>query len=127
MNRRPVGVTVVGILILIAGILGIIGALSGLLGLFAGSSAEGALLVVTIIDLLIGVVYLAVAKGIFSGSRGARLVVAIVTVLGLVVSVILLFGGGAALVFGLISIVIKIAILWILYGAKGKAFFERSS
>lgn len=127
MNRRPVGVTIVGILILIAGILGIIGALSGLLGLFADSGAEGGLLVLTIIDLVFGVIYLAVAKGIFSGSRGARLVVAIVTVLSLVANVILLFGGGAFLAFGLVTIVIKIVILWILYGAKGKAFFEQSS
>lgn len=127
MNRRPIGVTIVGILILIAGILGIIGALAGLIGLFAESGREGGLLLVTIIDLIFGIIYLAVAKGIFSGSRGARLIVGIITVLGLIVSVILLFGGGAALVLGLISIIIKILILWILYGAKGKAFFEQSA
>lgn len=127
MNRRPVGVTIVGILILINGILAIIGGIGGLIGLFADTGAEGVILLVTIIDLVFGIIYLAVAKGIFSGSRGARLIVGIVTVLGLIVSVILLFEGGAVLVFALISIVIKILILWILYGAKGKAFFEQSA
>ena len=127
MNRRPAGVTLVGILIVINGILAIIGGLGGLFGLFADSGAKGGLLIATIIDLVFGIIYLAVAKGIFSGSRGARLIVGIVTVLGLIVSVFLLFGGGPALVIGLVSIIIKIVILWLLYGTKGKEFFEQSA
>lgn len=129
MNRRPLGVTIVGVLILIFGILGLIGGIAALIALFVGSRpADGdqswlANLVAVIFTMLISVIYLAVARGILIGQNGARVIVGIVTVIGLIGSIIGLFTVG----FGVIvPMVIQVVILVILFGSSGSAYFRRS-
>lgn len=117
MVSRPVGVTVVGVLIVIAGVLGIIG---GVLGFIAGDTA-GWGIGVLLLSILIGLIYLLVAKGIFDGNRGSRLIVAIVTVIGLVAGVLSLVGNFGN---GLIQILWSIVILALLYSGRAKEFFN---
>ena len=75
---RPFIVTLLGVIIIIFGILGII---AGLLGLF---SSEWLIALITII---LGVIYVVVARGLFRGSGGARFIIAVVTVLHLLVGI----------------------------------------
>lgn len=117
MVPRPVGVTVVGILIVIAGILGL---LFGILGFFSGDTA-GWGITVFIISILIGIVYLLVAKGIFNGNRGSRLIVGIFTAIGLVTGFFSLFSNFSS---GIVQVLWSIVILALLYTGRAKEFFE---
>lgn len=117
MVPRPVGVTVVGVLIVIAGVLGIIG---GIIGFVSGETA-GLGIGVFALSILIGLIYLLVAKGIFSGNRGSRLIVMIVTVIGLVAGIVSLFGSFGN---GLIQILWSVIILALLYSGRAKEFFN---
>ena len=117
MVRRPVGVTVVGVLIVIAGVLGIIG---GVLGFISGDTAGWGIGIFAL-SILIGLIYLLVAKGIFDGNRGSRLIVAIVTVIGLVTGIVSLFGSFGN---GLIQILWSVIILALLYSGRAKEFFN---
>jgi hypothetical protein len=117
MGQRPVGVTIVGVLIVIAGILGI--GIS-VLGVFSDQTA-GFRLAIFVTGLLVGIVYLLVAKGIFNGNRVSRLIVAIFTVLGLITGIFLLVDG----VFqGVVQILWSVIILAMLYAGRAKEFFS---
>jgi hypothetical protein len=118
MGPRPVGVTIVGIVIVIAGILGLV---VSILGFFSGDTA-GWGIAVLLLGLVISIVYLLVAKGIFNGNRMSRLIVAIFTVLGLITGVIALFYGtfGA----GIVQILWCVLILALLYAGRAKEFFS---
>lgn len=123
--KRPIGVTIVGILIVLEAILLIVGGLFSLIAYAADAEGMGAaLLITTVVLMVFGLIYALVAKGIFHGSPGARLVVGIITVLALIASVIDLFVGVNTIAV-VVSIIIKLVILWILYGTKGKEFFSR--
>lgn len=116
MGPRPFGVTLVGILIVIGGIGAI---LSGLLGLFNGDSL-GLGLVALVVLFVVGLIYLAVAKGIFNGSGGARMIVGIVTVISIIGGFFAMFGNLAS---GIVQIVWGLIVLALLYSGKAKAFF----
>jgi hypothetical protein len=116
METRPVGVTVVGILIVIAGILGIV---VGILGFVSGETA-GWGIAILITSLIVGLIYLLVAKGIFNGNRGSRLIVAIFTVIGIITGFFALFTSFSD---GLVRIVWGVVIMALLYAGKAKAFF----
>lgn len=124
MEKRPVGVTIVGVLILIAGVFYVVGGLISIIG--AAADGFTPLIALTVVLLIIGLIYLLVARGIFSGSRGARLIVGIVTVLQMIAQVINLFGS-EGIASPIISLIISIVILWILYGSSGKRFFEATA
>jgi len=80
-------VWILGVLVIISGILYVI---SGLLGILASSSSDltsnqkTTLLVISIVILLIGIIEIAVARGLFRGSNGARLIVAVLNILTIV-------------------------------------------
>jgi hypothetical protein len=114
IGARPFGVTLVGIILIIDGILALIAAVVALLGIGDGfTSAIGAALVAGVI----GLIYLAVAKGIFDGNNGSRLIVAIVTIINIIVGIFHFMNGG------IIQILVGIIVLILLYSAKAKAFF----
>ena len=118
---RPFIVTLLGVIIIIFGILGII---AGLLGLF---SPEWLIALITII---LGLIYVLVARGLFRGSAGARFIIAIVTVLHLLVGIwqMITFWSssawGARFFEGLIQGVVALLILLLLYTPKATAFFK---
>ncbi|MFZ4486174.1 MAG: hypothetical protein ACOYO9_06260 [Candidatus Nanopelagicales bacterium] len=114
IGARPFGVTLVGIILIIDGILALIAAVVALLGIGDGfTSAIAAALVAGVI----GLIYLAVAKGIFDGNSGSRLIVAIVTVINIIVGIFHFLSGG------IIQILVGIIVLILLYSAKAKVFF----
>jgi hypothetical protein len=117
MGPRPVGVTIVGILIVIAGILGIVVSILG----FIGGETAGWGITILIVGLLISLIYLLVAKGIFNGNRGSRLIVAIVTVIGLITGFFALFSNFGS---GIVQMIWSVIILALLYAGRAKEFFS---
>ena len=119
-SNRPAGVTFVGVLIVIVGILGLIG---GIGGLFNADLRVGVGLITLIIVIVISLIYLAVAKGIFDGNNFSRLLVGVVTVINLIVGIIhLIFVSGLRL-NGVFEIIFALIILGLLYSKKATAFF----
>lgn len=120
---RPMGVTLVGIIIVIGGLLGV---LFGVLGIFNLNDSIGAGIWGVIVSLVVGIIYLLVAKGIFDGNRISRLIVAIVTVINLLKGLSYLFAGREIIVSGLIDIIVSLIILYLLYAGKARVFFASS-
>jgi hypothetical protein len=117
---RPLGVTLVFVVILISGLLAVI---SGLLRLFDRGN-NNTTLATAGVTIVIGLIYLLVAKGIAGGSRGARFVVAIVTVLSLVGYVYLLFTTNGLVLTLVIQILLGLIVLGLLYSARATLFFR---
>lgn len=117
MGKRPFGVTLVGLLVVLGGIAAI---LTGVLGLFSGDSV-GVGLVVMIVMIVIGLIYLVVAKGIFTGSNGARMLVALFTLIGIVQGAFAIFYNSVTV--GLSEIIWGLIILTLLYSGRAKVFF----
>lgn len=119
-GQRPFGVSLLTIIIVIYGISAIVTGILMLLSVF-GDFGTGVLIAAGV-TIVIGLVYLAVASGLWNGSRGARMIVTIFTVLGLIAGVLMLMGGSA--LPGVIQIVVTLIILFLLFNARAKAFFS---
>ena len=122
-NDRPAGVTFVGILIIIVGILGVIG---GVLGLFDAETRKGLGIITLLLTLVISVIYLAVAKGIFDGNSFSRFLVGLVSVISVIVGILHLIFASGMRVNGLIQAIFALIILALLYSAKARMFFARN-
>mgnify|MGYP006928266790 CR=1 FL=1 len=114
IGARPFGVTLVGIIIIIEGILALLAAVVALLGIGDGFTSA---IIASLVSGVLGLIYLAVAKGIFDGNGGSRLIVAIISVINIIVGVFNFLNGG------LVQILVGIIVLILLYSAKAKAFF----
>ncbi len=114
IGARPFGVTLVGIIIIIEGILALLAAVVALLGIGDGFTSA---IFAALVSGVLGLIYLAVAKGIFDGNNGSRLIVAIISVINVIVGVFNFLNGG------IIQILVGIIVLILLYSAKSKVFF----
>ncbi|GLI27835.1 hypothetical protein ARHIZOSPH14_20770 [Agromyces rhizosphaerae] len=127
MAKRPGGVTFVAILTWIGGFFDV---LAGALVLLFGTDPDlaaavsGSLTTVAILSILIGVVAIAVAAGLLSGSRVARIVVAIVEALSIAGSVWVIVATPTAIA-EYFSIGFAVLILALLFSPKANAFFRR--
>ena len=119
MNERPTEVTVVGVLVVVLGVLGVVYALMG----FLSGATPGLGIAALTISLLIGLVYLLVAKGLFNGNNMSRLIVAIVSGIGVVAGFLALFVSPGS---GVVQIVWSGVILALLFTARVRAFFAGS-
>lgn len=122
--KRPALVTVILVLIVLNGISSI---LSGIVAVTAVKPAVGTI-VIAIVSIVIGLIYFAVAKGLWTGQNIARLIVAIVSVLQILFGIWAIFKetGGArssAITTGVISVIILV----VLYSPKANAFFAPRS
>ena len=120
---RPGSVTLVGVFIVIVAIGSIIGAVSGL---FDADMRTGATLITLILLLVLGLVYLALAKGIFDGNNFARLVIAFLSVIGLLTGLYHLIFVSDLRVFGLVQVIFELIILALLFNRRANAFFAVS-
>ena len=80
-----------------------------------------------IVSIVIGVVYLLVAKGIANGSRGARMLVALLTILSVAQGFWVLFtnlSNISVVIAASIQVLIGLAILGILYSRRAGEFFR---
>jgi glucose dehydrogenase len=114
-GERPVGVTIVAV---IAWIIGAIQIVSAILALIAGAGIDAWAV------LIVGILTIAVSLGLFRGSNTARIIMAVVFTLNLVVAV-------WAIVIGvdfwdqIIAAVLAIVGLVFLVSAKANAFFTQ--
>ena len=115
--QRPFGVTLIMILIVINGILTVVSGLISALML-----RDDINIVYSLILIILGLVYLAVAGALGRGNRAARMLIALITVLMLVVGIVGLFSGNVAT--GIIQIVISVIVLLVLFSRKASAFFN---
>lgn len=114
-GERPVGVTIVAVIAWIIGAVQIIGAI---LALIAGAGFDAWVV------LIVGILTIAVSLGLFRGNNVARIIMAVVFVLNLLVAV-------WAIVIGVdfwdqvIAAVLAIIGLIFLFSAKANAYFTR--
>ncbi len=119
--NRPLGVTIIAVLLIVGGILGILEALDllgvwDLFGLDDNSGVGIGILIVAAANLLVGF-------GFWSLQGWAWTLAVIVTILRLVSAVVGLFIGGLA--GGIIGLVIVLIILWYLFRPEVKAAFGK--
>ena len=128
--RRPGLVTLLVVLVVIGGILSVIGGIALIflkdnpdVVVETGSSGVG--LWAGIGTILVGLIYLAVAKGLSNGNGFSRLIVAIVSLLSIIGGFwvgMAQVGNGA--ISGWSSVFWGVIILVILYSPKANAFFR---
>jgi hypothetical protein len=124
MEKRPAGVTVVGVIVFVLGLIYIVGGLLMTISELMLDITDFSGL--PIIMMLLGLIYVLVGKGLFDGRRLSQLVVGIVTVLGIIGVTLGLFTGDitvSAIISYLIALAINLLILAVLFGARGRAFF----
>ncbi len=117
-GNRPVGVTVVAIIVLVSGVIGTIGAI---ISLASGSLVSG------IISLVLGILTLIVSAGLFARSQIARILTTIVLVLQLasaIFSVGSIGFGSISVVWPIISGVLSIAGIVLLFSKQANAYFR---
>lgn len=120
---RPIGVTIIGAVMVLSGIAAIV---YTVIWFIRPDVSDGFGYVSNSLMLITAVIYLVLAKGIFSGSSLARLIVVIFTVLELLDGVRhLVFVPGLRLI-GVAQIVVALVILGLLLSRKAAAFFAKS-
>ena len=133
-SPRPLGVTLVAVLLFISGIIGAIGGVLTLIGAANSASAtvEGVQLDSTGIFLLggfvlaVAVLNLIFAFGILRGNRVARMIVTILQVLAIVSGVIALVTSGGAVWHGIYNLLMPILIVALLWtGVRTRDFFAK--
>jgi hypothetical protein len=119
-NARPLGVTIIGILWIIAGILTIVGAgIGGATLAIIGLGALGAM--VGVVFVIIGLIYLALGYGCFKGWPWVWPVGVIFTIIGIIIYLLSIIANPAGSIIG---IIIDIIILWYLFQPQVKAWFK---
>lgn len=123
--KRPGGVTFVGILIIIAGVGGVI---NGITRWFQSDRSSALVVIAIIATLVIGIIYLLVAKGIFDGNRFSRFLVTIISVINLVIGgfgiiASIVSFNGVALLVSLVQALWSLLIIVLLHGGRARAFF----
>jgi hypothetical protein len=123
--KRPGGVTFVGILIIIAGVGGVI---NGITRWFQSDQPSALVVIAIIATLVIGIIYLLVAKGIFDGNRFSRFLVTIISALNLVIGgfgviASIISFNGVALLVSLVQALWSLLIIVLLHGGRARAFF----
>jgi hypothetical protein len=118
-KARPLGVTIIGILWILAGLLtaiggGVGGAALAIIGLGSLGAAVGVILVI------IGLVFIALGVGCFKGWPWVWPVGVIFTIIGIVINLLSILSNTASAIIG---ILIDIIILWYLSQPQVKAWF----
>jgi hypothetical protein len=121
--KRPLGVTLVFVVILITGAFQLF---AGFLRLFNRGDNATVGLWAAIITIAIGVAYLLVAKGIANGNSFARFIVALLTIIMIAAAIWMLIAAPGLWVALIIQILLGLIVLLLLYSARASMFFKRS-
>jgi len=123
-GTRPGGVTVVSILAWISGALNVIG--GAILLLTSAASADpGAAVLGGIIAVVLGLITIFVAVGLWRGSGVARIIATVVFVLNLVNGLVTLFTASGNAWSGAISALLALIGIILLWTKAASAFFRR--
>jgi hypothetical protein len=121
--KRPFGVTLVFIVILITGAFQLF---AGFVRLFNRGDNATVGLWAALITIAIGIAYLLVAKGIANGNSLARFLVALLTILMIIAAVWMLIAAPGLWVALIIQILLGVIVLLLLYSARASMFFKQS-
>ena len=116
---RPIGITIIAILMIISGIFFIIGGI----GFTALSVLSLAFLAGGIGSIILGIASLVVAWGLLKGAGWAWIITLIITIISIIANIISLVGGNTASIIG---IIIEGIIIYYLYRPNVKSYFGRS-
>jgi lysylphosphatidylglycerol synthetase-like protein (DUF2156 family) len=127
-KSRPIGVTIVAILMVITGII----LLSG--GIFAVSSSAilsqfGGPLVAVVIGvgvftIVLGVAHFVLAWGLFKGKGWAWIITVILAIISVILSIVSIASGGRT---NIISLIISAVILYYMFRTEVKSYFGRGT
>jgi hypothetical protein len=124
-RSRPLGVTIVAILMIIEGIFLILGGISGIaVGGIVADELGGAIIAASSVGLVLGIAGLFIAWGLISGKGWAWIITIIITIIMVIVNIISIASGRYEHIFGLI---INGVILYYMYRPQVKAYFGRTS
>jgi hypothetical protein len=126
---RPGGVTLVAVLTWISGLLDII---SGSLLLFQTSASaaverfggESQLIVSALFTILVGVVVIVVAIGLFRGNNASRIVITVFQMVSIILSVFLAIAYPPGAIAEYFSIAVAAVVLILLWTGRASAFFR---
>ena len=128
--RRPGGITLLAVLIVVSGLLGLIGSIAVIIGRgnddFVKDTGVGSstLLWVGIVGVIIAEVYLLVARGLTRGSGLARGLAALVAVLSLASGIYqAIIHSGSLRWSAILSAVLALIVLSLLFSPRANAFF----
>ena len=128
--RRPGGITLLAVLIVVSGLLGLIGSIAVIIGRgnddFVRDTGVGSstLLWVGIVGVIIAVVYLLVARGLTRGSGLARGLAALVAVLSLASGIYqAIIQSGSLRWSAIVSALLALIVLMLLFSPRANAFF----
>jgi hypothetical protein len=128
--RRPGGITLLAVLIVVSGLLGLIGSIAVIIGRgnddFVRDTGVGSstLLWVGIVGVIIAVVYLLVARGLTRGSGLARGLAALVAVLSLASGIYqAIIQSGSLRWSAVVSALLALIVLLLLFSPRANAFF----
>ena len=116
---RPIGITIIAILMIISGIFFIIGGI----GFTALSVLSLAFLAGGIGSIILGIASLVVAWGLLKGAGWAWIITLIITIISIIANIVSLAGGNTASIIG---IIIEGIIIYYLYRPNVKSYFGRS-
>lgn len=134
--RRPVGITVLAVLIVISGLLHLLTSIVVIMGSQSSEfvdtnypdSGTGTVLWIGIFGVVLALAYLVVARGLLRGNRVARGLATVVTVLSLASAIFGLILNAGNLRWGSLgSAILAGFILYLLYSPKASAFFRANS
>jgi hypothetical protein len=119
-NARPLGVTIIGILWILAGLLMAVGAgVGGAALAIMGLGGLGAM--VGVIFVIIGLVFIALGIGCFKGWPWVWPVGVIFTIVALIINLLSIVSMPAGAIIG---IIFDIIVLWYLFQPQVKAWFR---
>ncbi|MCG7845005.1 MAG: hypothetical protein MIO90_06200 [Methanomassiliicoccales archaeon] len=123
-KERPLGVTIIGVLLLLVGLLSLLAGLA----INSIEDLEGLELAVEIVSLVIGLIYIILALGFFKGWGWVWLLTMIVVILGIIWSIASWVVGGLKTdaIWGLlIGLIIPIIIVLYMNSNNVKMFFKK--
>ena len=124
--RRPTLVTVVSVLTVISGVLDV---LLGLVWLFTVDADRTSTVapVIGIAYIVLGIVQVAVARGLLRGDPRSRTVMTFAIILSFVTSSFALRAGGNPRALSTFDVVVAVIVLVVLYTPRANAFFTRGA
>ena len=138
IKKRPTGVTIIAILIIIGGILLLLAGIGGVAvgSLFISQIIGLGFVIIGAIILAVGIGYLAVSYGLLKGKRWAWTITVVLLFIGIVINVVSIIFGSFAINMDISSfltvnsgniagLIISVIILYYLYRPHVKSYFGK--
>ena len=132
LKNRPLGVTIVAILMIISGVISLVGGSLGLIGGIALSVvandpefdifAAGVVAISSVIIIALGIASLVIAWGLFIGKGWAWLITIIIAIISIIFSIA---GTASGQLYSIVTLVIYGVIVYYMYHPEVKSYFGR--